>query len=410
MIKPWILTGIAPNLEPDDVWLARRELSQSSKWQQGVDVSSLEETISARVGAMHAIAFESGRSALAATLTACGIGAGDEVLLQAFTCVVVPNAIRWAGATPVFVDCDAETFNLSVTDLEQKITPKTKAIIFQHTFGNPSGIRTVTALAEKRGLTLIEDAAHILGGTHEGKAIGTFGRVAIFSFGRDKPISSVFGGMAVTNDPTIGAALRNIQTRLPSASRLWTWRQLLHGPILSAAKRHYGGLFGRVLLGIARTLHLISLAVTAAEKQGMKPSWAGRQMSPALARLALHQFDKLDRYNQHRRDMERAYRSALPDAVIQRIDDHTDAPLLRLTVLMDDAGKIRAAAKQARIVLGNWYDHAIIPRGTDLAAIGYTPGSCPVAESLATRAINLPTDIHVSVNDIPRIVLALRTS
>ena len=410
MNQPWILTGIAPNLEADDVHLAWTELRRPFGWQKGNDVDALERAMSRRIGISHAVAFESGRTALTAVLHALGIGAGDDVLLQAFTCVAVPNAVRWVGANPVFVDCAAETFNVSLTDLEQKVTSKTKAVIFQHTFGNPSGIEEAVAFAKQCNLLIIEDAAHVLGGSVGGKAIGTFGQAAIVSFGRDKPISAVFGGMVITSDAATAEKLRSIQSDAGASSMVWTMRQLLHGPILSIAKRHYGNAFGRGLLALARALHLISLAVTAGEKRGERPGWTGRKMAPTLARLALHQLEKLDQFNQHRRDMERAYRLAWSEGVFQRIDERTEAPLLRLTALVEDAKKARTNALREQIVLGNWYDAPIAPAGTDCVAIGYVRGSCPAAERLATQAVNLPTDIHVSVDDVPRIIHAVRGS
>ena len=120
------------------------------------------------------------------------IGEGDEVLVQAFTCVAVPNSVLWAQATPVYADIDA-TLNIDPIDVEKKITNRTKAIIVQHTFGIPADMDALVALAKKHNILLIEDCAHSLGATYKGKKVGTFGDAAFFSFGRDKVVSSVFG-------------------------------------------------------------------------------------------------------------------------------------------------------------------------------------------------------------------------
>src|SRR3989338_8909480 len=120
-----IFTALAPNFQKDDAWLAFKLLFQPWRWKKGADLNKFGDWI----------LFDSGRTGLEAILKCAGIGAGDEVLLQAFTCVAVPNSVLWAGAKPVYVDCN-ENFTMSVEDLKKKINPRCKAIIVQHTFGN----------------------------------------------------------------------------------------------------------------------------------------------------------------------------------------------------------------------------------------------------------------------------------
>ena len=123
---------------------------------------------------------------------------GDEVIVQAFTCLAVPEVVIWCGAKPVYLDID-ESLNLDIRLLEKSISSKTRIIIVQHTFGIPAKIDMIKKIAQKHNIILIEDCAHSLGAKYNSQKIGTFGDAAFFSFGRDKVISSVFGGLAFIN-------------------------------------------------------------------------------------------------------------------------------------------------------------------------------------------------------------------
>ena len=142
----------------------------------------------------------SGRSAIYTILKSVGIGQGDEVIIQAYTCNAVPNPILWTGAVPKYTDIDESTLNISIEDLEKKISIKTKAIILQHTLGRPGPIEETVKIAQKHNLLLIEDCAHSLGAEYKGKKLGTFGDLSIISFGREKVISSLAGGAILINN------------------------------------------------------------------------------------------------------------------------------------------------------------------------------------------------------------------
>jgi len=221
--KP-ISISLSPNTEKDDVRLAFKLKFQPWKWETGKEIEELENEFKNYLGVKYAISFNSGRSALMAILNSLGLEKGSEVLLQAFTCNAAANPIIWAGLKPVYVDCNEKTFNIDIEDLKRKITPKSKAVMVQHTFGLPAEMDEIleicqegeedksssSPLAEARGnnLILIEDCAHSLGATYGGKKVGTFGKVAFFSFSRDKVISSVYGGMAVTDDDNLAGIIK----------------------------------------------------------------------------------------------------------------------------------------------------------------------------------------------------------
>ncbi|MBI4130447.1 DegT/DnrJ/EryC1/StrS aminotransferase family protein, partial [Candidatus Roizmanbacteria bacterium] len=151
-----VAISLSPNTESDDSILAIKTLLQPWKWKTGREIEKVEEWFRKEFNTDTAVSFNSGRSALWALLKAFSIGQGDEVLVQAFTCVAVPEVVMWVGATPVYCDID-DTYNIDPNDIEKKITKKTKAIIVQHTFGIPARIREIREIGNKYNLIVIED-------------------------------------------------------------------------------------------------------------------------------------------------------------------------------------------------------------------------------------------------------------
>ena len=209
-----IAISLSPNTQKDDVILALRLLLKPRVWIKGKETIKLENDFKKYLGCPFAFSFDSGRSSLLAILKCLGIGPGDEVLLQAFTCVAVVNPILWVGAKPVFVDIEKDGFNMDPVDLKKKITKRSKVLIVQHTFGQPARLQQILKIARNHRLLVVEDCAQALGAEYQGRKVGTFGIAAIFSFGRDKVISSVFGGMAVTSDSQLGEKLEDFQKNL----------------------------------------------------------------------------------------------------------------------------------------------------------------------------------------------------
>jgi len=398
MLKP-IFTALSPNTEWDDVWLALKLIFQPWKWINGGAVKELEQKSREYLGVKHAFAFSSGRGALYAILSALELKPDDEVLLQAYTCVAVPNAVIWAGAKPIYVDIDAETFNMSAEDLEKKISPHSRILIIQHTFGMPADVDRLLEIARAHDLFVIEDCAHALGAEYKGRLVGTFGHAAFFSFGRDKVISSVFGGMAVTNSDIVAEKLSLIYNNTLEAGRQWTLQQLLQPRIAAKAKLFYNFLeLGKLILWVSRRIGLLSRSVERGEYQAGKPAFVGRKMPNALAELALRQFGKLERFNAHRREIVKIYENGLKTGSTVR-----PVPL-RYILRLPQAAELIKKAKKENIFLGDWYNAPIAPRGVDYGKIGYEIGSCPEVERLASQSVNLPTDIHITEKDARRII------
>lgn len=382
-----VLISLSPNVQFDDLKRTLRTLLLVWQWRVPEPVTQVEEWLS---GYLHqpVVTASSGRAALAVLLRAFGIGPGAEVIVQAFTCVSVPAAVQWAGATPIFADIRRDTYNLDPSSVAARITPRTKAIVVQHTFGLPADWTPWQVLARQHSLVLIEDVAHALGARSDGRPVGTLGDAAFFSFGRDKILSCVFGGAISTRNQLVLERVRREQENLPYPPAWWVAQQLLHPLLIAIVKPLYffGGI-GQVLLYGLQRLHLLSKALLPVERDLHAPAHAGWRFSPALAYLLLKQLKKLDQYTNIRASHAAAYQAAgLPSPPLP---PGAQPGWLRFPLTVKNPAQILRRAKRHRLLLGDWYRQPVFPVNT-LAAI-YNPNSCPVAEAAATSTINLPT-------------------
>ena len=431
-MKRPVAISLSPNTESDDIASAWRSLFTPWRWWLTSTFPKLERQIAEsfvtdplRQGDQipEAVLTSSGRSAIYATLQALGVSDGDEVIVQAFTCLAVPAAVQWAGATPVFADVIDETYNLDPESVRARITPQTKALIVQNTFGIPADISALKKIADEHSLILIEDLAHSFGGRADGKALGLHGDVAILSFGRDKTISSVFGGAVVSQDETLIRKIRTQQEKLPLPSLWWSKQQLLHPILMSLiVPLYFVGGIGKAVLVASQRLRLLSYAVSPAEKQGRTPRLIKQRFAPALAPLLANQLEKLPKYTEHRRRVARRYLEAfparrLPVGQTGTGGESAQRPLSRLSEMLDDAAWLRlpirvadapAALKKMRskqILLGDWYGTPVTPCSLEQEDVsGYESGSCPMAEELARTTINLPTYPLLYERDVVQVV------
>ena len=186
---------------------------RSGRLALGPRVEEFERLIAEHAGRRHGIGVNSGTSGLHLCLEALGIGPGDEVITPAFSFVSSANCILYAGATPVFVDCDPRTLNVNVQAVERKINDRTRAIVGVEVFGNPAGMGELAALAARYELPLIEDCAEALGGRHRDEPAGRFGRLAVFGFYPNKQITTGEGGMIVTDDDRLAGLCRSLRNQ-----------------------------------------------------------------------------------------------------------------------------------------------------------------------------------------------------
>jgi perosamine synthetase len=170
----------------------------------------------------HAISCCNGTVALHLALLGLGVGPGDDVLVPSLTYVATVNAVKYCGATPVFVDSDRETWNISPDDIRRKISPRTKAIIPVHLYGKPAPMEEIIGLAADHGIKVVEDAAEAVGATYRGRPVGSIGDLATFSFFGNKIITCGEGGMVLTNDDQLASRIRQLKGQgQDPARRYW---------------------------------------------------------------------------------------------------------------------------------------------------------------------------------------------
>ncbi|MEU9851548.1 DegT/DnrJ/EryC1/StrS family aminotransferase [Streptomyces sp. NPDC047985] len=207
-----MIRAAAPVIGEDEIEAAVRVL-RGGMVAQGPEVAAFEEEFSQIVDGRHCVAVNSGTSALHLSLVALGIGPGDEVIVPSFTFAATANAVRLAGATPVFVDIERDSFCLSPQAAEAAITPRTTAIMPVHLYGHPAAMGAFTALAERHGLAIVEDAAQAHAASLDGTPVGAFGAAACFSFYPTKNMHSLEGGMVTTGDAAVARTLRLLRNQ-----------------------------------------------------------------------------------------------------------------------------------------------------------------------------------------------------
>jgi perosamine synthetase len=206
-LPPW------PVLGEEDI-AAVAEALRSGRLTQltGGTVAAFEEAFAAWHGVRHCIATSSGTTAIHIALAALDIGPGDEVIVPAHTFIASATPVLHQGATPVFTDVDPKTYCLSPESVAERITPGTKAIVAVHLNGHPADLEALVALAEPRGIAVIEDAAQAHGALYDGHKVGTIGRLGCFSFWEDKIMTTGGeGGAIVTNDGALAERMRRIR-------------------------------------------------------------------------------------------------------------------------------------------------------------------------------------------------------
>jgi dTDP-4-amino-4,6-dideoxygalactose transaminase len=285
----------------DDVSIAKKLLKTRENWCDENVVSQYERRFAQWNGSKFAFAFTGGRVALSACLDALQLNEGNEVLLPGYTCVVVPNAIRYAGLTPVYVDIELDTYGLDAEKIEQKITPRTKAIILHHLYGLVCrDYEEIVAIARKYKLKVIEDCAHSTGAEFKGKKVGNLGDMAFYSSEQSKVFNTIQGGVAVTNSSDLANKIRKYYQQCTTPSNDLIFKQISN-VILNYYKfadpaRWWKGDIAELFYSRHRII-----STTKEEELGIKPENYGQRMPAAIATLGINQLSKIDAHNQQRR-------------------------------------------------------------------------------------------------------------
>jgi perosamine synthetase len=337
---------------------------------EGPFVKQLEQEFAARVGRKYGIAVSNGSAALEAAVIAVGISSGDEVILPTFTIISCAAAIVRAGGIPVVVDADPITWNMDISQIEAKITPRTKAIMVVHIYGLPTDLDPILDLAAKYGLSIIEDAAEVHGQNYKDLPCGSFGDISTFSFYPNKHITTGEGGIIVTDDPQL-------------AERCQSLRNLCFQP-------HQ------------RFVH---------EELG----WNLR-MSNLQAAVGVAQLERLDEFVSRKRAMGKLYTELLADIPNIQLPlaqtDYADNIYWVYGIVLEDEVPFDAKVAMKRLAEANigtrpffWCMH----EQPVLLKMGLFAGvSCPVSERLARRGFYVPSGLALTDEQIKQVATTLR--
>jgi len=386
---------------------ALRYLLRPDQLVQGAKVEEYERAFAGTVGVKYAISFGSGRVGLSGLLRALGVGAGAEVLLSVPTHIVVANAIRYTGARPVYVDCRLEDYNLDLGDAERRITARSRVLLLQHTFGIPVEMDAALAFARRHNLVVIEDCVHALGARYDGRQVGTIGQGAIFSTEETKTISTVMGGMAVTNDPDLASRMRTFQASCSWPRKWLAARHLLKFVVYYILTEPHVHRFARIAYERLGRRNPLPVPTTAEERKGQRPRDYELRLSNGQAAIGLCQLRNLEQNLRHRDFVANAYRGQLSDCGLRlpQAPAKAEPSFVRYPVWVEDRPTvIRALSSHA--VVGTWFT-SVLEEAESPAVAGYEPGSCPRAEQAAQHLINLPTHPRVSARDIRLLATAL---
>ncbi len=349
-IQPEIEAGLAQTME-------------NCAFILGPNVQTFEQEVAHYLGVKHAIGVASGTDALHLALLAEGIGEGDEVITTAFTFIATAEAIRYVGAKPVFVDIDEKSFNISLAAIEQAITPKTRAIMPVHLFGQPVDMDGIKQLCNQYQLKIIEDCAQSFGADINGKQTGSFGNAAGFSFFPSKNLGAFGDGGLVTTQSD------------ETAERLKMLRN--HG----SKKRYYHD-----VIGFNSRLD---------------------EMQAVVLRIKLK---RIDQYNQRRRQAAYLYSQLMAELPLQTpVEDAIGTHVYhQYTLLCDHRDEVMAALQQKQIACAVYYPVPLHKQ--NVFAADCADLNLPVTESVSERCLSLPICPELSEDNIDEIVSVIKTA
>lgn len=335
---------------------------ESGKLSQGKLVEEFEKQFAAYIGVRQAIATSNGTTALHAALLAHDIGTGDEVITTPFSFIATANAVRMCGATPVFVDVDEKTFNTNPKLIEVAITPKTKAILPVHLFGQSCDMTEIMGIAKQHNLFIIEDACQAHGAKFDGKKVGSFG-TGCFSFYPTKNMTTGEGGMITTNDDALAKKIRKI---------------ISHG----SEQKYFHDCLGY-----------------------------NYRMTDIAAAMGIEQLKKLDGWNKKRRENAAHLTNQLkdiPGLVVPEITPHHVFHQYTIRVTTDFSKKreeLIAHLQQLGIGATIFYP---LPIHRQKAYAEYSHFRFPVAERIVQEVLSLPVHPALTPENLDAIVQALK--
>jgi perosamine synthetase len=395
-MKP-IFNSLGSNYNFSFAILALKKIFRSDK----EDLELLKEKLEKRFNGKAYLLYR-GRDAIQLILSTYGIGEGDDVLTQTFSCYAIEEAILRTGARPVFVDIERKNINLSIGTLKEahKRAQNPKAVIVQYSLGTLAEIKDINDWCKKNKLLLIEDIAQSFGGRdRQDVQLGTYADAIVCSFGRDKVVDGVSGGAAI---------FRNAPSNAPEIKQMCDKaiiRKDLIYPIMIWMIRNLYTLFyilGAAVHRFMRKTEFIAPATASPTKSSMG-------MPPQYAKLILTQLEKLDNQLAHRKTIARIYYEKLQNMAyfITDPDDIKFGSNLRFAFWTSDPDKLATYMKKKRIYIQDRWYRSPVDCGTLACKSIYEKGTTTNTEELTMHVVNLPTHKEVRVKDAERIVKCL---
>jgi perosamine synthetase len=335
-----------------------------------------------------------GRVGLFHILQLLNVKCGDEIIVQAFTCVAVVEAVLATGATPIWVDIVPNGVNLDPGNLSKKITTKTKAIVVQHTFGIPADLDAILAIAELHQIAVIEDCCHIHGSTHRNRPLGTFGAAAFWSYEWGKPVVAGLGGEVKFNAASIQARARDSfdrSFRAPPAKSSFVnavqylMHSLFYGPRRFWMVRRAYRIFSRAGVAVPSFNPIGPDSPLSAEfgwqMCGFTRRRLGRARSKATALLP------------ERKQQADRYASGIKATAARFVSSPSGAQTIysRFPVFVSNKAEFLSAAYAANLEVAAFFSTVVHPlSGKELDYVGYVPGLCPLAEAAAASLVSFP--------------------
>ncbi len=366
---------------------------------EGNSLEKYEKEFARITGSRYAVSFSAGRVGLYGLLLSYGIGKEDEVLLHVPSHIVVPNAIRYTGAVPVYADCNLNDYNIDIKKAEAKITPRTKALILQHTFGIPADIDAALKLAKKYNLIIIEDCVHSLGGTYREKQLGSFGNASFYSTEETKMISTTMGGIIVTDEEHIYDKMKLFRLQCEPPGFGLTYRYLLKFTLYYLLLHPNVHKYTRAIYEYFGNRLPLPRPTSYEELKGERPEKYLLRFSNVLSEIGLRQLCKLNANLQHRRETASLYLSLQRAKNLRRVKLPYDSKpsWVRYPVWVNNRDEANRRFKKYG-VLGMWFS-SVLEEAADPSNAGYISGACPNAENAALHLINLPTHPRVTKKD-----------
>lgn len=403
-----IYTSYSPNTRKKDLVANLAIYMSPRRWKEGAHSKKIELWFEKMYGnGASYFSYNYARSAMYHFFKALEPKRGDQIIFQGFTCIAAVNPAVWAGFKPVYADIDRKTLCFDLNSLAEKISSKTRVIVLQHTMGMTGNISEIVKLAKKHKIVLLEDCTHTILGRYEDRLLGTFGDAAVFSFGRDKAVTGVDGGVLMVNNQNMIDEIDKFYMDLDYPTRWWVWKQL-NFPIFWAKFKffyRFSPKLSKFFHLIATTLGLVTRATTAEEKSGTLPNSIPKLLPEAMARLAYTQLVDIESINKHRLLISKLYEHRLRKSDYVEIFEMTDdMPPIRFPALAYKRDMLLQFLAAKHIYLGDWFSDPISPADANPQAVGYKQGECPEGEAVGDRIVNLPTHVNITVEDANYII------